>query len=351
MIRNSLSIDLVEPVVYLRGHPKDKHTPNLLRGIIRIGLVHPVHIESVTIQFIGTAKTLWPEASQHWDKQILVDSVIPIWRLPIYLKKGSHSIPFEILLSNALSESIECGLGTVRYKLRCRVHLKPWSIFGAYLKADCPVVLVRLPSADTPRCITQTHLLDDDQLDIVIDSAHIAPGIPLSLSIRFSRPGFSIDQLIVKLIERQKFHAPSKHTTRILHHEITLDSPDPPAIVDKEEIRAVYAIPDKQTLLVHPSTTNRNIRVRHWIQVSLQLLLPENAKREILLDAPITVLENSIDDYMTLPVYQQIDNAHTNFAQDTTRPALRMPSFWLKRFQQRYLSKHDRAPPKYNMAS
>ena len=65
MFRKSLSIQLVEPVVYLRGHPKDKHTINILRGLIRLQLSHPAIIQSVTIQFVGTAKTLWPEGNTY----------------------------------------------------------------------------------------------------------------------------------------------------------------------------------------------------------------------------------------------------------------------------------------------
>lgn len=65
MFRKSLSIQLVEPVVYLRGHPKDKHTINILRGLIRLQLSHPALIQSVTIQFVGTAKTLWPEGNTY----------------------------------------------------------------------------------------------------------------------------------------------------------------------------------------------------------------------------------------------------------------------------------------------
>lgn len=61
MFRKSLSVELVEPVVYLRGHAKDRQTINILRGVVRLQLSHPVLVHSVTVQFIGTAKTLWPE--------------------------------------------------------------------------------------------------------------------------------------------------------------------------------------------------------------------------------------------------------------------------------------------------
>ncbi|KAI9247154.1 hypothetical protein BDA99DRAFT_576385 [Phascolomyces articulosus] len=327
MFRKSLNIELVEPVVYLRGHPKDKHTINILRSLIRLQLSHPAIIQSVTIQFIGTAKTLWPEASQHWDKHVLVDSIIPICRSPVLLKKGVHAFPFEILLSNALSESVECGLGHVRYKLLCQVHIKPaWSPFGSQLKQQRPVVLVRLPHQDSlPRCISQTHTLQpsnndsntttNEELHVLVESAHITPGTPLALCFSFSRPPLTIDHVSVKLIERQKFRARAKRTTRILHHEITLLPSDPPDVFQQQlehfpsslsdELRCVFAVPDKETLQVHPSTSNPNIRVRHWIQITLRFILQDGTPKEILMDAPISVLLNSIDDYITLPAYDQ----------------------------------------------
>ncbi|ORY98488.1 hypothetical protein BCR43DRAFT_487611 [Syncephalastrum racemosum] len=339
MFRKSLSVELVEPVVYLRGHAKDRQTINILRGVVRLQLSHPVLVHSVTVQFVGTAKTLWPEdkACQYWDKHILVDSVIPISRSPIALKKGIHAFPFEILLSNALSESVECGLGHVRYKLHCQVHIKPsWSLFTSCLRAQQPVVLVRLPQDAGPRCINQTHrLTDTDDLHILVETAHITPGTPLALSFAFSRPPAAIHHLCVKLIERQKFRARSKRTTRILHHEITLTTSTsladhPPG---HNELRCVFAIPDKHTLQVHPSTYNPNIRVRHWIQILLRFTLHDGTPKEVLMDAPVSVLMETIEGYTTLPAYPPPSDESpasssyaTPLSPSTTPPAADVPT-------------------------
>lgn len=64
MFRKSLSIELIEPVVHLRGHPKDQSTINILRGLIRLQVSHPVLVHTVTVQFVGTAKTHWPEGAR-----------------------------------------------------------------------------------------------------------------------------------------------------------------------------------------------------------------------------------------------------------------------------------------------
>ncbi|KAI8145204.1 hypothetical protein BJV82DRAFT_667104 [Fennellomyces sp. T-0311] len=390
MFRKSLSIELVEPVVYLRGHPKDKHTINILRGLIRLQLSHPAIIHAVTIQFIGTAKTLWPEAqlirhtrfpffpillaAHHWDKHVLVDSIIPICRSPVVLKKGAHAFPFEILLSNALSESVECGLGHVRYKLLCQVHIKPaWSPFGSQLKAQRAVMLVRLPQQDSvPRCISQTHTLESnsnnnnnsssssEELHVLVETAHITPGTPLGLCFSFSHAPAAIDHLSVKLIERQKFRARAKRTTRILHHEITL-APSNPELLDQllkqnsDELRCVFAVPDKETLQVHPSTSNPNIRVRHWIQISLRFTLQDGTPKEILMDAPISVLMDCIEDYITLPAYRLHPPSPEPSASTSTpldvAPTPTPSKSWLNKLNPRRSwlgDKKDAPPPKYD---
>ena len=191
-----------------------------------------------------------------------------------------------------------------------------WSPFTSQLKQQRSVVLIRLPQQENvPRCINQTHTLEtatpyhNEELHVLIESAHITPGTPLALCFSFSRPPLMIDHLSVKLIERQKFRARAKKTTRILHHEITLLPNDSDhqqqlnSITTTDELRCIFEVPDKETLQVHPSTSNPNIRVRHWLQITLRFILQDGTPKEILMDAPISVLLDSIDDYITLPAY------------------------------------------------
>ncbi|KAL9540762.1 hypothetical protein MBANPS3_009508 [Mucor bainieri] len=304
MFRKSVSIDLVEPIVCLRGQPKDKQTINILRGAVRLQLSHSILIHTITIQFVGVSKTLWPEASQHWDKHILVDSTIPVCKNSVLLKKGTHSFPFEILLSNALSESIECGL---------------------VLHTQRPVVLMRLPTLESQQqCITQTHVINDrgGQLTLVIEKSHLIPGslIPISFYFSPSCQVLAVEQIDVKLIERQKYRAPSKQTNRILHHEIALSSPSSatqPHFLDNE-LRCVYAVPSKHTIQVRASTSHPNIRVRHWIQIYLRLELKDQSIKDLQMDAPISVLLASVDDYLNLPVYTSKTSCSSDNALSTT---------------------------------
>ncbi|KAI8639594.1 hypothetical protein BD408DRAFT_421204 [Parasitella parasitica] len=360
MFRKSVSIDLVEPIVCLRGQPKDKQTINILRGAVRLQLSHSVMIHTITIQFVGVSKTLWPEASQHWDTHILVDSTIPICKNLVLLKKGTHSFPFEILLSNALSESIECGLGNVRYKLLCQVHVKPRLMFlnKSVLHTQRPVVLMRLPTLDSQQqCITQTHVINDcgGQLTLVIEKSHVIPGILLPISFYFSSSCHvrAVEQVGVKLIERQKYRAPSKQTNRILHSEIALcSSPSAPSALSENQLRCVYAVPDKHTIQVRASTSHPNIRVRHWIQIYLRLELKDQTTKDLQMDAPISVLLASVDDYLNLPVYSSKSNggntALCTTCRSTSSSSSASSSVWLQKL---YPIKYNQNAASINMYS
>lgn len=261
-------------------------------------------------------------ASQHWDKHILVDSVIPISKNSMLLKKGTHVFPFDILLSNSLSESIECGLGHIRYKLHCQVHVKPrFLLIKSILQAQKNVTLMRLPCLETQQqSVTQTHLINSNggQLTLNIEKGHIVPGtlLPISFNFNHSCSVHAVEQIVVKLIERQKYKAPSRQSTRILHHEIAL----PPKSNNdtiiarfnkdtndnrREELNLVYVVPDKHKLKVHPSTSHPNIKVRHWIQIYLRLLLNDGTVKDLQIEASIMVRLTSLDDYLTLPLYNE----------------------------------------------
>lgn len=260
-------------------------------------------------------------ASQHWDKHILVDSVIPISKNSMLLKKGTHAFPFDILLSNSLSESIECGLGHIRYKLHCQVHVKPrFLLIKSTLQAHKTVTLMRLPSLETQQqSITQTHLINDNggQLTLNIEKGHIVPGtlLPFTFNFNHSCSVHAVDQIVIKLIERQKYKAPSRQSTRILHHEIALPPKSSNDLIlarfnndpndNRRELNVVYVVPDKHKLKVHPSTSHPNIKVRHWIQIFLRLLLKDGTVKDLQIEASVMVLLTSLDDYLTLPLYNE----------------------------------------------
>ncbi|KAI9031922.1 hypothetical protein CLU79DRAFT_730706 [Phycomyces nitens] len=341
MFCRSLSLVLLETTVYLRGHPRDTQTTNLLRGFVRLELARPIVVHAITVQLVGTAKTLWPEAD-HWDKQVLVDSTLQVSCTPQQLAKGTHRFPFEVLLSNALSESIECSYGRISYKLHCEALVRafPWPCLLP-LRTRIPVELVRLPPTEGPNSVSLTRILDDNHsLIVTVEATNLVPGalLPVSLSLQTaSNTPLVLTSLTVKLIERQRIRAPAHYTTRLHHHQITLTPHSPftsPCEIkgssdQSNETRILYRVPSKESLLLHTSSTNRNMRVRHWLQVFMSFVLPDNTLHDIMIDSPVLVLPGTLHDpSFSLPVYQP------------TAPSLRAPSStypfgWLTRLVSR----------------
>jgi hypothetical protein len=161
-------------------------------------------------------------------------------------------------------------------------------------------------------CVTQTHVINElgGQLTLHIEKAHLIPGtlLPITFNFNHSCLVHAVDHVSVKLVERQKYRAPSKQTTRILHHEIALSptNNNSTSFVNNE-MRIVYVLPDKHTLEVRPTTSHPNIRVRHWIQIYIRLLLKDGTTKDLQMYASISVLLSSMDDYLNLPVYHQTE--------------------------------------------
>ncbi|KAI7864693.1 hypothetical protein BDF14DRAFT_1832756 [Spinellus fusiger] len=305
-----LSVVLVEKVAYLQTHTQD--TPStLLRGVVRLALPSQLVVHAITVQLVGTAKTLWPGGTaptytllnvvaEHWQKQTIVDCTLSVLERPISLIKGTHEFPFAIHLSNRLSESIECRYGRVSYKLHGEAHVKSMLPWPRQLHTKLPVELVRLPPTDCVPSFTNT--VDDTTVVITLGSSHLRLGDVLLLTIATGAQQLTLSSLTVKLIERQKISTSSR--CRLFSHQVTLfpdrclDAPCP-----LEETMCIsYPIPGKESLLLHASTTNSTMRVRHWLDIALLFLLPDNTTKEIKMYTPIMVVPNNVCDI--LPAYQ-----------------------------------------------
>lgn len=67
-----LSIELAEPIVYLRGTP-DNPTTHVLRGEVVLVLSKPMTASSVTVKLVGKSHMLWPEGNP--DRKYLLASI------------------------------------------------------------------------------------------------------------------------------------------------------------------------------------------------------------------------------------------------------------------------------------
>jgi hypothetical protein len=63
---NSLSISLIDPIVFLRGvdFSSGRHEnapPSILRGLLTLRLTKPTRISSIRVELIGHSVTTWSE--------------------------------------------------------------------------------------------------------------------------------------------------------------------------------------------------------------------------------------------------------------------------------------------------
>ena len=73
MNRNSVSLHLTEPVIFLRNGLDSAshrqrvgsadHPPALLRGLLTLKLVKPTRIKSIEVLLEGISKTDWPDGA------------------------------------------------------------------------------------------------------------------------------------------------------------------------------------------------------------------------------------------------------------------------------------------------
>ncbi|KAJ2960584.1 hypothetical protein NQZ79_g3996 [Umbelopsis isabellina] len=350
MFKKSVSIQLIEPVVYIRG--TTDHTVqynNIIRGYVVLQSTGTTAIQAVKLNLIGIAKTIWPEGigadgNQTCDKKRFINQCIDI-DLPhnnvtnrhYTAYSGYNRLPFEMFIPSNIPESIDCDLGFVEYKLVATVYKIRRFPFSSQLVTDMPIQLIRLPidctiSGDGPaESVSISRALSNfGDYAITIEKQVVTPGttLPVSLRILSNVKNARIEGVVVKIHERCTIRAPDKGVTRIINHKITLRRTDQISAklgINLDDLgggvawedRIFYEIPDDRKMRLHASTTYRDISVRHWIQVLVRLSVPNTNSeeletqprvfKEVMLDSKLCVLRAGAltEDLVTLPQYSE----------------------------------------------
>jgi hypothetical protein len=249
---------------------------------------------------------------------------------------GYNRFPFEMFIPNDVPESIECELGYVEYRLIASMRRPRRFPLSSEFVAEVPIQLIRLPvdvsvSGECPaESISISRGLPEfGEYSITIEKHIVSPGTTLPVSLRFSSsvPKARIEGVTVKIHERCTIRAPEKGVTRIINHKITLrrtDQVSPNLGINMDDLRGApwedrlfYEVPDDRKIPLHPSTSYRDINIKHWIQVLIKVSIPnpneaEVASRpllvkEVMLDSKMWVLRAGAtsEDFVTLPQYSE----------------------------------------------
>ncbi|KAH8550977.1 hypothetical protein BGW37DRAFT_64536 [Umbelopsis sp. PMI_123] len=354
--KNPLNIDLVEPIVYLRGsHQDDTHTT--VKGAVTIDLQDSTLIKSISVQLVGKSITAWEEGGptgvggqqkRFQSSKTFIDSTIPIYpsaqsdseRLMV-LSPGQYRYPFELCLPNSLPESVNFEEAKVTYKLIATLEkekrqgssLLPGFLQAKLDTAEEEINLVRLSSdavltSDGMReSITAHHQLPDlCDYHITIEKSAISPGgiLPVSVRVTPHRKGMRIEHVHVRLQERRDLKIPEKQVHRKLekvHYLRRQDQAKMTVNADIDELgsswdeRIVFVVPEAASCpnLHHSTMAHPDISVQHWLQVTVLIAYPGEknkvSQRALVLDTKINVLNECVaghadEDCVALPKYQ-----------------------------------------------
>ncbi|KAG2226691.1 hypothetical protein INT45_001038 [Circinella minor] len=347
-----LSIDLAEPIVYLRGPPSNPAT-HVLRGEVVLVLSKPISASSIVVKIVGKSHTLWPEGigargtKMFHEKTIHEQNIIlDSWdgHEDKALPAGLHRYPFEFLLPNKLVETIEDDLAKTFYFASVTVHRPGLSVPNLKCRRD--ILLLRtmstydgaLSSHNLPSSsINVDRRLGCCEAHVCVETAIVSSGtqFPISLTLTpYTKADVSLESFNVILTEQRIYRLPEYNARRAemfdfklklssvsnindlgvrdLVKEVPLDQLKRVLMTKNAHIslpfayRFVLKVPNCVDDLNHTTHYNE-IELKHYLKITIELAIPDQIEREVInLELPITILDCRLkEDYALLPTYEE----------------------------------------------
>ncbi|KAI9255618.1 hypothetical protein BDA99DRAFT_517226 [Phascolomyces articulosus] len=347
-----LSLDLAEPIVYLRGPPSNPAT-HVLRGEAVLVLSKSISASSIVVKIVGKSHMLWPEGigargtKMFHDKTIHEQNIIlDSWEghEDKSIPAGLHRWPFEFLLPNRLVETIEDDLAKTFYYVSVTVHRPGLSVPNLKCRRD--ILLLRTMS-NFDNVLSSHHMpsssinvdrrLDCCEAHVCVETAIVSSGtqFPISLTLTpYTKADVSLESFNVILTEQRIYRLPEYGARRaeMLDFKLKLSSitnVNDPGIRDivKEvpfdqlkralttknahiplpfAYRFVLKVPNCVDDLNH-TTHFSEIDLKHFLKITIELSVPDQPERSIInLELPITILDCRLkEDYALLPTYEE----------------------------------------------
>ncbi|KAI9027484.1 hypothetical protein CLU79DRAFT_811675 [Phycomyces nitens] len=354
-MNRQLSIALAEPVVILRGNPRDPVT-NVLRGEVELVLTKPTPVSTITIQFVGQSRMLWPEGSRHFigigsrgmklmhEKKIYEQELVLMSAQDDQNKQvlgvGLHRWPFEFLLPNNLVDTIEDETAKTNYslqvlairpnahKLRCRRNVL---VLRTMTSSDAALESHSLQSLST----TTTRHMDLCDVSLCIETSVASSGtpFPISLVINPNTKQVHLESFSVILTERRVYRLPEYDARRTEENDFKVKLGTASSMIDPSlaleavsldqlrravstknahieigansfQYRFMFTLPN--CVDVNHSTDFYEILIRHRLRIQIELKNGDGDLRQVYLEVPITILDCRLkEDYSILPTYEE----------------------------------------------
>ncbi|CAG8598886.1 16033_t:CDS:2, partial [Acaulospora colombiana] len=194
-LSSSLKINLVEPVLFMRGNPQES-LGCFLRGELCFNLSKPTKIKKIEMKFIGKLKTFWPEGKISHDvnsnrnnlcekREIITHNwtfLAPILSGCHILPTGTCHYPFELFLPGDIPETIEASRGSVTYKLVASVIRQG---FSPNINTTQYIPIVRTPlNEQNPEGISVSSIKGSLNYEISIPKRAYALGDAMEIDLK-----------------------------------------------------------------------------------------------------------------------------------------------------------------------
>ncbi|CDH56522.1 AlyA [Lichtheimia corymbifera JMRC:FSU:9682] len=356
---NKLTIELAEPIVYLRGYPGTP-TTQVLRGEVVLVTSKPMSASSVMVKFVGRCHSLWPEGIGHRGTKMYHEktiheqnAILQSWSpdaAHTALPAGLHRWPFEFLVSNRIPETIEDDLAKVFYYVSATVQ-RP-GVVEANLRRRREILVLRTiewtENALSDHSLPTTSINVERRLDccdaaICIEKSIVSSGTQFPISFMFSpnMKNVALESISIVLSEQRIYRLPEYNArrTEMLNFKVKLNTVtsmlDPslrdnplvpcsdvpvaqlrrvlnaknahiPLLANPFQYRYIMSLPNCSDGLNH-STGYEEIDIRHYLKIQIELSVPDRPDRVIIhFETPITILDCRLkEDLATLPTYEE----------------------------------------------
>ncbi len=248
---------------------------------------------------------------------------------------GDYIYNFEFPIDSSYPETIDATFGSVKYQLDVTVERS--GVLKTNIIARQPITLVRTPTESSIQESEPISIMKDweDQLhyDIVIGGKAFAIGNYIPIAIKLTPLAkVQCHRIRVYLTENMEYYCKNKKVHRmepakkhlLMEHK---NSDKSSLLGDLDGVEALGSfgvgvtemefqvyIPSKlgpyEALKIHPNTTYENIKIHHWIKISLRLSKkdPDNPEKrkhyEVSIDSPLNILSPLCSKAIVgLPVY------------------------------------------------
>ncbi|CDS11005.1 hypothetical protein LRAMOSA03269 [Lichtheimia ramosa] len=332
-----LSIDIEQPIVYLRGPPSHA-TNNELTGSIVLNLSKPLSASLVDVKFVGKAQSQWPEGigprgTKLYHEKVIWEQQAILWQPDVddkgMIPAGEHRWPFQFTLSNSMVETIEDDMAQVSYYLSATVR-RPGSLVNWKRRRD--MLVLRTLSSDD-RMIRMERETDWCTATIALEQSAVVAGAHFPLTFMFvpKQKGVALECISMVVQEHKAYRLAEYHAARSenMKFKINLDSAssatDPemedasfaqlrralnaknahiPLTVEPFQYRLVLQMPDCKSL-TH-STYFPEIEIRHILHIHMEFSMPNCSERSVIdFRTPITIMDCRLKDEFGLPAYEE----------------------------------------------